>query len=241
MDTALPALSGSTPKCPRGTFVSQAKGWAIAGHAWCKSWRCSRCAKKKASKLTARIERCPATKLLTLTMRPMPNATQVEMLDHLNSSFRDLMKRLRRAHPKASIRYVKVVELHKSGVPHLHVAMEAPYINQRTIARHWRELTGSFIVDIRRIKPKGGAGRYLAKYLTKSDDQIAGRRRWSASPAFLPELEDQRSPVAKLMIEWFHTGAPLDIVQQELSARGYVAITDEEWLFVPGERERPGP
>lgn len=239
MDSTGIPQRGSSPICPRGTFLAQVGPWAIAGHSWCKSWRCERCARKKAARLAARIANCEATKLLTLTMRPIPGASQVEHLDQLNSRFRDLMKRLRRAHPKSVIKYVKVVELHKSGIPHLHVAMQAPYIPQAVISRVWRSLIGAPIVDIRRIKKSAGAAKYLAKYLTKSDDQIAGRRRWSASPAFLPELEDHRSPVAQLMERWYHTGAPLESVTAMLAQQGYVRITEEEWLFEPGAHRYP--
>jgi len=52
--------------------------------------------------------------------------------------------------------------------PHVHIAMEARYLWQRTISRLWHDVTGdSKIVDIRRIRDADYGARYVARYVGK--------------------------------------------------------------------------
>ena len=52
--------------------------------------------------------------------------------------------------------------------PHLHVLMDAPYIEQGKLAQSWHAITGdSFIVDIRRVEAEKGVQHYVTKYVTK--------------------------------------------------------------------------
>src|SRR5205085_6933513 len=64
-----------------------------------------------------------------------------------------------------AIKYVAVVEHHKSGIAHLHILL-ANYIEQAWISEAWSALGGGRVchiklVDVHRIS------RYLSKYLTK--------------------------------------------------------------------------
>lgn len=163
-------------------------------------------------------------------MRPTPGQSPLDQLDSINSHFRSLMKRLRRKYPSERLPYVKVIELHKTGAPHLHVALKAPYIAQRTLSRIWKELTGSPVVDIRAVKRSHGLAKYLAKYLTKATEGIEGRRRWSASPNFLPPSEYKARIVAQDVTDWRFTRARLVDVQGDLLERSGVQIDAELWL-----------
>lgn len=224
-----PLPNVQTPNCPRGTFFGAGQFHAILGPAWCKSWSCPRCGPRKARALAKRIAQCPGTKLLTLTLPTDTSTTATQKLDYLNGSFRVLVKRLRRAYPASTIRYVKVVELTKNGTPHLHVVMESEYIPQHYISRLWHEITGAKVVDIRRIRRKNGSGRYLAKYLTKSEHHIHGRRRWSQSPGFLPANAHPRSALSLLVEKWYFQGATLEMMEELLTSLGYDHVEGENW------------
>lgn len=219
----------SNPTCPRGSFHGYGPDFAIAGPAWCKSWRCPRCGPRKAAKLAKRIARSKANRLLTLTVKPDPTLSQVQQLDLINHHFRSLMKSLRRRIPGGRIEYVKVVEAHKSGAPHLHVALYCPYIRQRTIATLWNHLSGSPVIDIRAIRGTKGAGNYLAKYLTKSLEQFEGRRKWSQSAGFLPCADGPVEPLAQAVERWFFTGADFLTLMLYLTERGYAWEHGQVW------------
>jgi hypothetical protein len=65
-----------------------------------------------------------------------------------------------------AISYICVLELHESGLPHLHALVDQ-FIPQRWISEAWEAVGGGRIVFIERTKEIRDIGRYLAKYLTK--------------------------------------------------------------------------
>lgn len=78
--------------------------------------------------------------------------------------------------------YVAVLELQKSGMPHLHVLLDG-FIEQAWISETWSKLGGGRMVDIRRVRSSEGAARYLVKYLGKglASERLRGVRRYSCS------------------------------------------------------------
>jgi len=224
-----PVPTVQTPTCPRGSFLGVAPFHAIAGPAWCKAWACPRCGPRKARKLAKRIAACPGTKLLTLTLPTDTTTTAIQKLDQLNANFRTLMKRLRRAYPHSTLRYVKVVELTKKGTPHLHVVLESEYIPQALVSTLWHEISGARVVDIRAIRRKNGSGKYLAKYLTKWPDFLHNRRRWSASPGFLPDTQPPRSVLSTLIEKWYYQSQKLEDIEAHLKDLGFDHAEGEIW------------
>lgn len=154
----------------------------------CRSWRCSTCRPRKAKELARRIASAAATNHLTtlITLTIDPSLSSGHHLDHLWTAWRRLRDQYAREHP--GLKAVAIVELHKSGVPHLHVltTLRTP---QRTLSDRWRTASnGSYIVDIRHVRAQAVA-RYVTKYLTKdtpSDAIPRGRRRYNASWHLLP-------------------------------------------------------
>src|SRR6266404_4998604 len=65
----------------------------------------------------------------------------------------------------ASIKYISVLEFHKSGLPHLHILLDR-YIPQAWISESWSALGGGSIVHIKQVDVHR-ISHYLAKYLTK--------------------------------------------------------------------------
>jgi len=188
--------------CPTGTLVGQTGSVTVLAPAYCKRWACHNCGPLKAKKLASRITATTATKFLTLTVRTDPASTPQETLDMMTRSWRALWKRIRRVQGERAKGYVRIVELTKAGNPHLHLALDCAYIRQGTLARWWRELTGSQIVDIRTIRSDHGLARYLSKYLTKAHETISHRRKWSQSSHFLPLLEKPALQPDELPVNW---------------------------------------
>lgn len=174
--------------CPRGTLVGSTGPVVALYPARCKRWACEHCGRKKARVLAQRITASPARRFLTLTARPSAELTPEAQLDLMNRGWRLLWKRLKRRFPTHCRGYVRIVELHRSGSPHLHLALDTEFIPQRLLSQWWEEITGSPIVDIRVIRSERGMARYLAKYLTKAHETLQRRRKWSQSNGFLPPV-----------------------------------------------------
>lgn len=117
------------------------------------------------------------------------------MLAVANRSWSILWRRYRRKFGPRAVGYAKIVELTKAGTPHLHIIADVPFIAQRQLAAEWRALTGSYIVDIRKVRGRDGIAGYLTSYLTKALEVPAGMRKWSAARQWVPpDPPAQREP-----------------------------------------------
>lgn len=134
----------------------------------CGTWTCSYCGKKRA-KLAKWAIRNWAEKLqlrvfLTLTLDPSKLSEVEHDIQYLRWVFNKFRTYLRRKFGETP-KYIAVVELHKSGIPHLHILIDR-YIQQAWISQTWDKLGGGRIVWIERASIRN-VSRYLSKYLTK--------------------------------------------------------------------------
>ena len=132
----------------------------------CKTWGCCYCGPKKARRYKFLIgqlaEHEQLTRFLTLTLDP--KLIEGDSVRYLRKVFDKFRLYLRRRFG-ASIKYIAVLEFHKSGVAHLHLLVDR-YIPWEWIKESWSALGGGHVVfikyvDVHRIS------RYLSKYLTK--------------------------------------------------------------------------
>lgn len=132
----------------------------------CGSWACEVCAQKKKRKLYKLIKNsCPKSDfyLLTLTLR-QNDCTLLENWHRLSKCWNTLLSRLRRREPK--LKYFRVVELQKNGMPHIHALINL-FLPEKDIQAIWQEITGdSHIARFERIK-YSSAG-YILKYFAKT-------------------------------------------------------------------------
>jgi len=85
------------------------------------------------------------------------------------------MKRLRKELGVKTLRYLLVVENHKSGLPHIHCLIHetAGPITKRTLQRQWTDGFTQFkLVHNEGLK----VGRYVSKYLSKSNARVRASR-----------------------------------------------------------------
>lgn len=181
-----PALPAYCPTPRRGALVGTIAGARLVAELECKRWDCPVCGPKKQYSLRKRIEQVPANRLLTLTHAPRPGENPTQALQRMRVSWHHLYQRIRRRHPKRTLKYIAVVEWTKAGWPHLHILMQSKYLPQKWVSRAWKELHGASIVDVRRTHSARGAASYVAKYLTKDNRCPPRLRRWSASRGYLP-------------------------------------------------------
>jgi len=154
----------------------------------CRSWLCDFCCQRRRKQLMAEIANGQPDKFITLTLNPAIGGTPETRRLALGVALGTLVKRIRRAWPKAEFEYMAVCEETKAGEPHLHVACRAPFIPQGWLSDAMREIANSPIVDIRRITSVQNAVRYLAKYITKQPAQFGTTKRyWKSRGYALPD------------------------------------------------------
>ena len=138
------------------------------------------------------------SKFLTLT-----HAENVQSLAEANAAFTLFMKRLNYRlfkSKKSIIKYLAVIEFQKRGAVHYHLVLfNLPFIDRETYRTVFNEAWGRGFVDIRTV-PDRNVGRYITKYLTKSDDlRLRGNKSYFASRGLLrPVIIRDESFVALL-------------------------------------------
>jgi len=133
---------------------------------FCQSYRCKRCRNPKLKKVRARIAQIATehklTRMATLTLDPkrIPKGQRTDR--YLRECWRKMRVSLAREFG-ASIKFVGVLEFHKSGVAHLHLLV-GQYISQRWLSEAWASIGGGRIVDIRYVDVHR-VSAYLSVYL----------------------------------------------------------------------------
>jgi len=153
------------------------------------------------------------------------------MLAIANHAWSILWRRLRRKHGKKAVGYAKIVELTKAGTPHLHIIANVPFVAQTWLAAAWKELTGSFIVDIRKVDSRRGVAGYLTAYLTKALEVPTGMRKWSAARGFVPPEPARPLEEGELPPYARYADVSTAAIVEELLAIGY--RFQGAWLIAP--------
>lgn len=108
------------------------------------------------------------SKFLTLTY-----AENIQDLDKTNEDFTLFMKRLNYQIFKSKrsiIKYLVVIEFQKRGAVHYHLVLfNLPYMDREIYFSVFEKAWGHGFVNVKTV-PDRGVGRYITKYMTKSDD-----------------------------------------------------------------------
>lgn len=231
MESADPMTAAFTQRtpCPNGTLVASQGEIKRYCPSLCRRWACERCGRRNARRLADRIMRTPVRRFITLTMQSSTATTTEAQLDSMNAAFRLLWKRIKRRKGNAARGYVKVIEFTRAGTPHLHVAADCGYLPQTWLSEQWRELTGNPIVDIRAVASTRGLARYLAKYLSKSTQTAAHRRKYSAARGWLPHLPAKPLESGEIAPTWRWHREPVEDFEVRAAAYGLICV--EAWWY----------
>jgi hypothetical protein len=158
--------------CNHWSFVGPSEAGVAVVRADCKQLQCPRCGRKRLSKYRDGVSRAARelglSRFITLTLDPekMPLGSEDSgaSVDYIRQVWRKFRVTFKRRYPQFRS-FIAVVELHKSGMAHLHVLVGF-YVEQAWISEAWSSVGGGRIVDIRyrdihRITP------YITKYLSK--------------------------------------------------------------------------
>lgn len=143
-----------------------------------------------------------------------------------------------------NVSFISVVELHKSGYPHLHALVDQ-YIPQAWISEAWSGLGGGRVVYIERVKDMRQIGWYLGKYLTKDmllSPAGASRRYSSSRNIKLGNLEKSGWRPAKYTMETLYRSAKGRVVHEDMDENEHVKsfLVNEEIVDVRPDTNEDG-
>jgi hypothetical protein len=209
----------------------------MQGHAVtlrCKRWSCPICAPRCRKEVIRKGKAGAPNAFITLTCNPALYECAEDAARALKDGWVALRKRIKRRYPGKTIPFLAVFERTKRGWPHLHILVRAPWIDQKWLSEAWREITGAFIVDIRKIDNEGRAASYVAKYIGKDPHVFMGCKRWWRSHDY--DLgNDEKEPFVTFGSRWEEVRSPLATVKRNLQQQGYY-ITEERDGFIAYER-----
>lgn len=136
----------------------------------CSSAYCPRCRINQLLRIRRALVRQMAHRrwrLVTLTFAQR-EVTRTQLLRSLARTFDRFIKRIKRRYP--DLTYVRTVEIHESGYPHLHLVIDR-FVPVALLQIAWKEVGGG-CVDIRATRKVAGKSKPLlpneaARYLTE--------------------------------------------------------------------------
>lgn len=151
----------------------------------CQCWSCEYCVEHLTRRLQAiAINGEPAT-LLTLTtnpgFEPDPDLAAARLLE----AWQKLSRLYRKRFGKHRWAYLGIWEKTQKGMPHLHILLRAPWVDQREISQFMNDEIQAPIVDIRTVKTPRDVASYVTKYIAKGPAKFAGRTRFARSRNWL--------------------------------------------------------
>lgn len=209
--------------CRDWTLVKHESHAAVVQPLFCRSWRCPECAPRRAEQLKWQAMSGQPSTFITLTAKRGNFSTKSEAAKALALAWRKLRLYAIRKFKLDAFPFLAVFEEHKSGWPHLHIICRVRYIPQRWISAVMKKYIGSPIVDIRKVKTRKGAARYVTKYISKASYKFEGVKRYWASKDW--EIGSKRSDKAVFdaNVKCDVREAPWWYVVTDFIRKGYVA------------------
>ena len=164
--------------CSEGTLVNQGAHGVRAITLRCRSWGCPLCQPDRQRQLVALAASGKPTVFITLTSNPRIGKSPSSRARALSAAWRVIVRRARKKYGYKVIPYFCVFEATKRGEPHLHILARVKWIDQRWLSRQMRELTGSPIVDIRKVRSVKQAASYISKYIGKAPHRFETCKRY---------------------------------------------------------------
>lgn len=181
--SASPALQRRAAKmdacclCP--LYVAKSNGRVCVAPGMCRDRMCPTCQKMRGrvvqSKLLQAVSTMDAPRFMTLTLKSNDDGLSA-VLDRLYLAFRDLRRRPQ--WKSRVVRGVAVCEVTRNAEDgrwhaHIHAVFDGEYFPQDLLAELWRSVTGdSFIVDVRAVRARSDAAKYLATYIAKGNGVV---------------------------------------------------------------------
>lgn len=188
--------------CTEACLVNVGAEYKKAITLFCNSWSCEICAPRRQKRLVAEICDGLPERLLTLTCRPGTAATPALQARMMADAWRILISWIREIWHEVDHQYFVVFEAHKSGWPHMHIALRGHYMPHWWLSAAWEALTGSPGVDIRMIYNPKQCAHYVAKYMGKDSHRFGTCKRYWKSTRWCVIPYDEGEPDDRFSNRW---------------------------------------
>lgn len=168
----------------------------------CRRWDCDTCKHQLKRRLLRRLKTASPNLFITLTTSTRTAPTPELAFPIANAAVAMLIKRWRRKVEGQKVEYFLVWERTKAGWPHAHVLLSAPKVSKHWLSHTWRELTGSYIIDLQTVSNHQRAAGYLAKYLAKDPQVPPGQRKYRRSAGFFSQPEEPKKDRLPVVSKW---------------------------------------
>lgn len=163
-----PATFANFSTCPWATTLvvnDHESGKRQVRAVTCKRWGCSYCAPRKIRRLAFLVNGAAPNRWIRLGVQPDLYTSPKEAWEATSGMLPEACRQLRKE--VGECEYLRVTELHKSGMPHYHALLRSGFIRQKRLSEIWAGLTGAPVVYIAKIDATFSSFRYMVKYLTK--------------------------------------------------------------------------
>jgi len=207
--------------CSEASLVNHGLGAIRAITLRCRCWSCDWCLPMRKARLVKDVAAGKPTKLLTLTTRVVEGADPVAEARRQGDAWARLWRLIRKRYPDHELAFFIVREAHKSGWPHIHVALRTPFISWEWLTGQWEALTGSPGIDIRAIYNSADAAKYLAKYIGKDPMRFGTTKRYWHSRNWFDVRPDPQPPTGDWNSKWYIVKEHLGQLAEHAWMRGW--------------------
>lgn len=188
--------------CAEYSLVKSREREVVVTPLYCRSWGCETCRPRRKRALKHDILSGRPTTFITLTVNPSYAANALERRRALSDAWAVVVARIKRRYRLTELAYFVVVEATKAGEPHLHILLRAKWIDQAWLSHQMAELIASPIVDVRRIRSKHMAARYIAKYVGKQPGKFGTTKRYWQSRPYISQTDRDRRIAEAAQWRW---------------------------------------
>ena len=198
------------PLCSDRTLVNANSAVGEIAALKCKRWSCENCNADNRWRVMQQAKRGAPDLFMTLSHIEGSKLTPDEAARDMKRGLVLLRRMIERRFGIKNIPFIVVFEKTKKGWPHMHLLLRGPYMHWQVLRGMWKQITGAFEVDVRRIPRKEQVLFYITKYLGKDLHAFAGCKRWWKSQNYLSEPDDRPLPemfgaVRQIERQDFHT------------------------------------
>lgn len=217
--------------CAESVLVNQGDASARAVTMYCRSWHCDICNPRRQKQLIAAIADGQPQRLLTLTTRWRKDQPPTREAKFMALAFRQLIRKIRKRWPGVDHQYFAVFEAHKTGWPHLHVALRGCFIPWRWLSETWEELTGSPGVDIRYVPNVKKCAGYVAKYMGKDTQRFGTCKRYWRSKNWEVDPPEEKGEDGRWSSIWEPRNVTIHWLAETWSTMGWLLWRNGDTLY----------
>lgn len=216
--------------CGEATLVNPAIGSGRAVTLFCKCWACQHCVAGCRRRLRGLFLAGEPDMFITLTWDTKLPGNPAQAARVMVRGWRKLRRRIARHLGIEPPPFYLVIEQTRKGYPHVHILLRMPFLWRGWLKRNWREITGSYIVDIRRLHSQRHAASYLSKYLAKVRQRFDGCNRHWGSQDYALDAPDNPPDVTARTPGWKVYKRNLRAFRDELETLQYLTHPDGDTL-----------